>query len=302
LYVLVSIGVFGTLPVVDVIRFGPNATLYASGGLTRMLAEVGRFPPVFGRASGLGVHGGLIITAAIIFVVANLVDLSAIASRWPSCWNSPGRAPATAPVPRPRTRRPQSASSAPGDARRAVAGHRVAMTSPSDPTPDPAAEGAPAGEPPLPLPPDPLGASDHTTEQRRRPWGWIAVCAALALAVVGTTIWALSARSDLDHQREQTAAAQQQAEQAGNQVDKLSSQVDQLTQDVNDAIDQAGQAGAAAKDKLDGALADLKDRLGQVKPPAEGSGSPAATATPTATVAAATATATPVENATPGGP
>jgi MYXO-CTERM domain-containing protein len=45
-----------------------------------MLAEVGRFPPVFGRASGLGEHGGLIITAALIFVVANLVDLSAIAS------------------------------------------------------------------------------------------------------------------------------------------------------------------------------------------------------------------------------
>ncbi len=111
LYVLVSIGVFGTLPVADVIRYGPtaiaeaarpalgdagftmmalaavlatgastNATLYASGGLTRMLTEVGRFPPVFGSASRLGAHGGLFITAGLIFVVANLVDLSAIAS------------------------------------------------------------------------------------------------------------------------------------------------------------------------------------------------------------------------------
>ena len=111
LYVLVSIGVFGTLPVADVIRYGPtaiaeaarpalgdagftmmavaavlatgastNATLYASGGLTRMLTEVGRFPPVFGSGSRLGAHGGLVITAGLIFVVANLVDLSAIAS------------------------------------------------------------------------------------------------------------------------------------------------------------------------------------------------------------------------------
>jgi L-asparagine transporter-like permease len=57
-----------------------NATLYASGGLTRMLAGVGQFPQFFGRESRLGEHAGLIITAGLVFVVANLVDLSAIAS------------------------------------------------------------------------------------------------------------------------------------------------------------------------------------------------------------------------------
>jgi ElaB/YqjD/DUF883 family membrane-anchored ribosome-binding protein len=140
-----------------------------------------------------------------------------------------------------------------------------------------------------------LPAPDQATEPKRRPWAWIAVCGVLALAVVGLTIWALSLNSDLDHQRDQTAAAQQQAEQAGNQADQLSSQVDQLTQDVNNAIDEAGQAAQ-------GALADLKAKLsalaGQSKPPAGGSGSSEPTATPTAATAAATATA--VENATPG--
>jgi amino acid transporter len=57
-----------------------NATLYASGSLTKMLADVGQFPPVFGAQSRLGRHAGLIITAALVLVVANLVDLSAIAS------------------------------------------------------------------------------------------------------------------------------------------------------------------------------------------------------------------------------
>jgi ElaB/YqjD/DUF883 family membrane-anchored ribosome-binding protein len=113
----------------------------------------------------------------------------------------------------------------------------------------------------------------------------------LALAVVGVTIWALSLQSDLDDQRDRTAEAQQQA-------DKASAEVDQITQDVNDALDQAGQAGAAAKEDLQGALADLKDRLGALgdesKPPAEGSGSAEETAP-------ITATATAVENTTPDG-
>ena len=41
-----------------------NATLYASGGLTATLAEVGQFPPLFGRGSRLGPPRGLLITAA----------------------------------------------------------------------------------------------------------------------------------------------------------------------------------------------------------------------------------------------
>src|SRR5207245_171965 len=81
LYVLVALGVFGTLPVDDVVRYGPTAiaeaarptlgdagfvmmaiaallatsssvtaTLYASGGLTTALAEAGYFPAVFGTS------------------------------------------------------------------------------------------------------------------------------------------------------------------------------------------------------------------------------------------------------------
>ena len=62
-----------------------NATLYASGGLTAMLAEAGQFPPFFGRGSRLGSHAGLLITSALVLAVANLVDLSAIASVGSAC-------------------------------------------------------------------------------------------------------------------------------------------------------------------------------------------------------------------------
>ena len=50
-----------------------------------MLAEVGQFPPFFGRGSPLGSHAGLLITSALVLVVANLVDLSAIASVGSAC-------------------------------------------------------------------------------------------------------------------------------------------------------------------------------------------------------------------------
>jgi amino acid transporter len=111
LYVLIALGVFGTLTVDAVIGYGEtaiaeaarpalgdagftimaiaallatsssvNATLYASGGLTAMLAQVGQFPTFFGRGSRLGPHSGLLITSALVLLIANLVDLSAIAS------------------------------------------------------------------------------------------------------------------------------------------------------------------------------------------------------------------------------
>ena len=111
LYILIALGVFGTLTVPQVIEYGEtaiaeaarpalgdagftmmavaallattssvNATLYASGGLTRMLASVGQFPPLFGRKTRRGAHVGLLITAALVLVMANLLDLSAIAS------------------------------------------------------------------------------------------------------------------------------------------------------------------------------------------------------------------------------
>jgi amino acid transporter len=110
-YVLIAIGVFGTLTVAEVIKYGEtaiaeaarpslgdagftimaiaallstsgatNATLYASSNLTGMLAKEGLFPSFFGAGSRLGPKGGLVITAAIVLVVGNFVDLSAIAS------------------------------------------------------------------------------------------------------------------------------------------------------------------------------------------------------------------------------
>ena len=116
LYVLISLGVLGTLTVDETIAYGEtaiaeaarpalgeagftmmaiaallatassvNATLYASGGLTAMLSESGQFPPLLGRRSRLGPHAGILVTAALVLVVANTVDLSAIASVGSAC-------------------------------------------------------------------------------------------------------------------------------------------------------------------------------------------------------------------------
>ncbi|HET6683174.1 MAG TPA: APC family permease [Gaiella sp.] len=115
-YVLVAISVFGTLTVAEVVQYGPTAiaeagrpalgdagftmiavaamvgmagsvvaTLYASAGLTAMLSSVGQFPPFFGRGSRLGAKSGVLISAATVLVVANTVDLSAIASVGSAC-------------------------------------------------------------------------------------------------------------------------------------------------------------------------------------------------------------------------
>jgi amino acid transporter len=110
-YVLITLGVFGTLTVAEVVQYGEtaiaeaarptlgdagftimaivallstagatNATLYASSNLTGMLAEQGFFPQLFGARSRLGPKGGLIVTTGLVLLVANLVDLGAIAS------------------------------------------------------------------------------------------------------------------------------------------------------------------------------------------------------------------------------
>lgn len=110
-YVLIAVGVFGTLTTDQVIGYGEtaiaeaarpslgdagftcmaivallstagctNATLYASGNLTGQLAKSELFPQFFGETSRLGRHAGLLITSGLVLIIANLVDLSAIAS------------------------------------------------------------------------------------------------------------------------------------------------------------------------------------------------------------------------------
>jgi amino acid transporter len=110
-YTLIALCVFGVLTVAQVTQYGEtaiaeaarpelgdfgftlmaatamlstagatNSMLYASSNLTKAMAQDRLFPPFFGTGSVLGPHGGLLISAAIILVVANLVDLSAIAS------------------------------------------------------------------------------------------------------------------------------------------------------------------------------------------------------------------------------
>lgn len=111
LYVAVSLGVFGTLPVDEVVAAGPRAlavaaepalghagyvmmtvaallatsssvaaVLYASRGLTSALATSGMFPPAFGSGTRLGRHGGLVITSALMVVFVTVLSVGALAS------------------------------------------------------------------------------------------------------------------------------------------------------------------------------------------------------------------------------
>jgi len=110
-YVLIALGVFGTLTVTEVIGYGEtaiaeaarpelgdagftimavaallstagctNATLYASDALTGQLAEMHIFPTAFGPQGRLGRHSGLLVTTGLVLVVANVFDLGSIAS------------------------------------------------------------------------------------------------------------------------------------------------------------------------------------------------------------------------------
>jgi amino acid transporter len=111
LYVLIALGVFGTLTVDEVVANGEtalaeaakpalgqagfvmmavaallatsssvNANIYAAVGSTAKLAETRTFPPVFGQQARVGSTRGLVISVVLVLLLAALVDLTAIAS------------------------------------------------------------------------------------------------------------------------------------------------------------------------------------------------------------------------------
>jgi amino acid transporter len=110
-YVSVSLGVFGTLTVDEVIEHGDtalaeaarpalgdagftimaiaallatsssiNSNLYAAGGLTQTLSELTQFPPIFGQPGRFRGTRGVTVTLVLVLILANVFDLSAIAS------------------------------------------------------------------------------------------------------------------------------------------------------------------------------------------------------------------------------
>jgi len=93
--------------------------------------------------------------------------------------------------------------------------------------------------------------------EHHRPWGWITVCVLLVLVAAGLAIWALSLNSDLNDQKDKTAAAQQQAESANSEIDQLSQQVDDITQSLQNAGSDAQQALEQLKSRFD----DAKDKI-----------------------------------------
>ena len=116
--------------------------------------------------------------------------------------------------------------------------------------------------------PDPPGVGPDATApppRHHRPWGWIAACILLLLVAGGLAIWALGLQGDLDDQRDQTAQAQQQADQAGKDVEALAGEVDQISQSVSDAGDQLSQAGADAEKNAQKALDGLGTKVDSLK-------------------------------------
>ena len=111
LYVAVSLGVFGMLTVDEVIEHGDtalaeaarpalgdagftimaiwgllatassiNSNIFAAGGLTQTLSQLAQFPPIFGEPGRFRGTRGVTITVALVLILANVFDLSAIAS------------------------------------------------------------------------------------------------------------------------------------------------------------------------------------------------------------------------------
>jgi len=111
LYVLISVGVFGTLTVHEVIASGDtalakaaeptlgqagftmmaiaallatassvNANLFAAGNMTASLAAEGQFPPVFGGKARLLGTRGLAMSVVVVLGLALFFDLSTVAS------------------------------------------------------------------------------------------------------------------------------------------------------------------------------------------------------------------------------
>ena len=99
------------------------------------------------------------------------------------------------------------------------------------------------------------------------------MCALLVIVAGGLVVWALSLQSDLNDQKDQTAAAEQQAQDA-------SAQVDDINQAVSDLGDQLQQAGGEAQGKIQQAVDALKAKLAELRdqltPPDSGGGSPGA--------------------------
>jgi peptidoglycan hydrolase CwlO-like protein len=111
----------------------------------------------------------------------------------------------------------------------------------------------------------PGGVPAPPPARHHRPWGWIVACVLLVLVAGGLGIWALGLNSDLNDQRDQTAQAQEQADQAGKDVEALSSEVDQISQSVSDAGDQLSQTGADVQKNTKAALDGLGTQLQSLK-------------------------------------
>ncbi len=100
---------------------------------------------------------------------------------------------------------------------------------------------------------------------RHRPWGWIGLCVLLAAVAAGLAIWGLGLQSDLDDEREQSAQAQQQLDEANDEVTSLSEQVDNLRQSVSDVGDQIAQAGSDVQQNAQQALDDLQSNIASLQ-------------------------------------
>src|SRR5918994_2191080 len=91
LYVAIAIGVYGMLPLEEVIAAGNTAIAaaaypilgsagFVTTGVITYLTQIGQFPPVLGNKTGRNGNFGVVISTIFVSILTLLFDLSAIAS------------------------------------------------------------------------------------------------------------------------------------------------------------------------------------------------------------------------------
>jgi peptidoglycan hydrolase CwlO-like protein len=99
------------------------------------------------------------------------------------------------------------------------------------------------------------------TPEHHRSRGLIILCIVLVVVAAGLAIWALSLNSDLNAQKDKTAAAQQQADTANSEIDSLAQQVDDISQSLQDAGGTAQQALEDLKSKFNAAKEQIRQAI-----------------------------------------
>ena len=130
----------------------------------------------------------------------------------------------------------------------------------------PAANGRPDAAPAGPPPGGDASAGTPAPPHHKRSWGLIALCALLAIAVVGLAVWGAGQKSDADDAKAKVEA-QQQAAASATVSDETKAAFQQVAAQVGangDSLDAIQQQIDAAKAKVDAAEQQRSEASGAI--------------------------------------